>query len=145
MSEKNTFRLIGAIFTEKGLRGLQGILRVSHTVRNGHSFLNFDGFVLRVIGKVRSCPKPGSWSAMALSEFANSASGTARVGNGRLEQDEMVPGARPAQGLTETLTSALVQQHGNPPTPTADQLLATTRKTYSPGSLKVAVVAAMPV
>ena len=52
--------------------------------------------------------------------------------------------AVPAQGLTETLTSALVQQHGKPPTPTADQLLATTRKTYSPGSLKVAVVAATP-
>jgi len=52
--------------------------------------------------------------------------------------------AVPAQGLTETLTSALVQQHGNPPMPTADQLFATTRKTYSPGSLKVAVVAATP-
>ena len=29
---------------EKALLGLQGIVRVSHTVRNGHSFLNFDGF-----------------------------------------------------------------------------------------------------
>jgi hypothetical protein len=29
---------------EKALLGLQGILRVSHTVLNGHSFLNFDGF-----------------------------------------------------------------------------------------------------
>jgi len=29
---------------EKALLGLQGILRVSHTERNGHSFLNFDGF-----------------------------------------------------------------------------------------------------
>jgi hypothetical protein len=59
MSEKNTFRLIGAIFTEKGLRGLQGIVRVSHTVLNGHSFLNFDGFVLRVIGKRSLLPEAG--------------------------------------------------------------------------------------
>jgi len=29
---------------EKALLGLQGIVRVSHTVLNGHSFLNFDGF-----------------------------------------------------------------------------------------------------
>jgi hypothetical protein len=29
---------------EKALIGLQGIVRVSHTVLNGHSFLNFDGF-----------------------------------------------------------------------------------------------------
>jgi len=29
---------------EKALNGLQGIVRVSHTVLNGHSFLNFDGF-----------------------------------------------------------------------------------------------------
>jgi hypothetical protein len=29
---------------EKALLGLQGIVRVSHTVMNGHSFLNFDGF-----------------------------------------------------------------------------------------------------
>jgi hypothetical protein len=29
---------------EKALLSLQGIIRVSHTVLNGHSFLNFDGF-----------------------------------------------------------------------------------------------------
>jgi hypothetical protein len=29
---------------EKALLGLQGIVRVSHTVLNGHSFLNLDGF-----------------------------------------------------------------------------------------------------
>ena len=29
---------------EKALIGLQGIVRVSHTVLNGHSFLNFDVF-----------------------------------------------------------------------------------------------------
>jgi hypothetical protein len=29
---------------EKALLGLQGIVRVSHTVLNGHSLLNFDGF-----------------------------------------------------------------------------------------------------
>jgi hypothetical protein len=29
---------------EKALLGLQGIVRVSHTVLNGHSFMNFDGF-----------------------------------------------------------------------------------------------------
>jgi hypothetical protein len=29
---------------EKALLGLQGIVRVSHAVMNGHSFLNFDGF-----------------------------------------------------------------------------------------------------
>lgn len=29
---------------DKALLGLQGIVRVSHTVLNGHSFLNFDGF-----------------------------------------------------------------------------------------------------
>jgi hypothetical protein len=29
---------------EKALLGLQGIVRVSHTVLNGHSFLTFDGF-----------------------------------------------------------------------------------------------------
>ena len=29
---------------EKALLGLQGIVRVSHTVLNGHCFLNFDGF-----------------------------------------------------------------------------------------------------
>jgi hypothetical protein len=29
---------------EKALIGLHGIVRVSHTVLNGHSFLNFDGF-----------------------------------------------------------------------------------------------------
>jgi hypothetical protein len=29
---------------EKALLGLQGIVRVSHTVLNGHSFPNFDGF-----------------------------------------------------------------------------------------------------
>ena len=29
---------------EKALIGLKGIVRVSHTVLNGHSFLNFDGF-----------------------------------------------------------------------------------------------------
>ena len=29
---------------EKALLGLQGIVRVSHTVLNGHSFLNFEGF-----------------------------------------------------------------------------------------------------
>jgi hypothetical protein len=29
---------------EKALIGLQGIVRVSHTVLNGHCFLNFDGF-----------------------------------------------------------------------------------------------------
>ena len=29
---------------EKALLGLQGIVRISHTVLNGHSFLNFDGF-----------------------------------------------------------------------------------------------------
>ena len=29
---------------EKALIGLQGIVRVSHTLLNGHSFLNFDGF-----------------------------------------------------------------------------------------------------
>jgi hypothetical protein len=29
---------------EKALLGLQGIVRVSHTMLNGHSFLNFDGF-----------------------------------------------------------------------------------------------------
>jgi hypothetical protein len=29
---------------EKALLGLQGIVRVSNTVLNGHSFLNFDGF-----------------------------------------------------------------------------------------------------
>jgi hypothetical protein len=31
-------------FDEKALLGLQGIVRVSHTVLNGHSFLSFDGF-----------------------------------------------------------------------------------------------------
>jgi hypothetical protein len=29
---------------EKALLGLQGIVRVSHTLLNGHFFLNFDGF-----------------------------------------------------------------------------------------------------
>jgi hypothetical protein len=29
---------------EKALLGLQGFVRVSHTVLNGHSFVNFDGF-----------------------------------------------------------------------------------------------------
>jgi hypothetical protein len=29
---------------EKALLGLQGVVRVSHTVLNGHSFLNLDGF-----------------------------------------------------------------------------------------------------
>ena len=29
---------------EKALLGLQGIVRVSHTILNGHSFLNVDGF-----------------------------------------------------------------------------------------------------
>ena len=29
---------------EKALLGLQGIVRVSHTTLNGHSFLNLDGF-----------------------------------------------------------------------------------------------------
>ena len=33
---------------EKALLGLQGIVRVSHTVLNGHSFLNFDGFARAV-------------------------------------------------------------------------------------------------
>src|SRR5579863_10325119 len=47
--------------------------------------------------------------------------------------------------LTTTLTWALVQQHWNPPPPSPDQSLPATRRTYSPGSLKAAVVAILPV
>src|SRR5215471_15471845 len=47
--------------------------------------------------------------------------------------------------FTETLTMALVQQHWKPRPPSPDQSLATTRKMYSPGSLKVADVRAFPV
>src|SRR5580692_7001103 len=46
--------------------------------------------------------------------------------------------------LTETFTSPLVQQHWNPRPPSPDQSLATTCSTYSPGSLNVAVVVALP-
>src|SRR5580692_10998620 len=46
--------------------------------------------------------------------------------------------------LTETFTSPLVQQHWNPRPPSPDQSLATTWSTYSPGSLNVAVVVALP-
>src|SRR6185295_10593622 len=50
-----------------------------------------------------------------------------------------------APGLTETFTKALDQQHWNPRPPSPDASLATTRKTYSPGSLNVAAVVAFPV
>ena len=40
----NTDLLVRDELDEKALVGLQGIVRVSHTVLNGHSFLNFDGF-----------------------------------------------------------------------------------------------------
>src|SRR6266550_2662758 len=46
--------------------------------------------------------------------------------------------------LTDTFTIPFVQQHWNPPPPSPDQSLATTRNTYSPGSLNVAVVVALP-
>src|SRR6185369_18076744 len=49
-----------------------------------------------------------------------------------------------APGLTETFTKALDQQHWNPRPPSPDASLATTRNTYSPGSLNVAVVVALP-
>src|SRR5450432_552648 len=49
-----------------------------------------------------------------------------------------------ADYFTRTFTCALVQQHWNPWPPSPDQSLATTRSTYSPGSLKVDVVAALP-
>jgi hypothetical protein len=40
----NTDLLVRDELDEKALLGLQGVVRVSHTVLNGHSFLNFDGF-----------------------------------------------------------------------------------------------------
>src|ERR1017187_1332688 len=46
--------------------------------------------------------------------------------------------------FTETFTWAFDQQHWKPRPPSPDQSLATTRSTYSPGSLKVAVVDALP-
>ena len=46
--------------------------------------------------------------------------------------------------FTDTLTSALVQQHRKPPPPLPVQSFATRYRVYSPGSLKVAVVFALP-
>src|SRR6185369_4035071 len=48
-------------------------------------------------------------------------------------------------GFTETLTCAFDQQHSNPRPPSPDQSFATTRNTYSPGSLNLAEVCAFPV
>src|SRR5579863_1883739 len=49
-----------------------------------------------------------------------------------------------AADFTETFTSPLVQQHWNPRPPSPDQSLAVTWSTYSPGSLKVTLVEALP-
>src|SRR6266487_1387074 len=46
--------------------------------------------------------------------------------------------------LTLTATCALVQQHWNPPPPSPVESLPCTRRMYSPGALKVAVVLALP-
>src|SRR5215469_12923699 len=46
--------------------------------------------------------------------------------------------------FTDTFTCAFDQQHWKPRPPSPDQSLATTRNTYSPGSLKVAAVTALP-
>src|SRR6266542_2534807 len=46
--------------------------------------------------------------------------------------------------LTLTAMCALVQQHWNPPPPSPVESLPCTRRTYSPGALKVAAVVALP-
>src|SRR5205807_5044311 len=48
------------------------------------------------------------------------------------------------RGLTETATCTLVQQHWKPPPPSPDASFACRRSTYSPGALKVAVAAVLP-
>src|SRR5579872_4649324 len=50
----------------------------------------------------------------------------------------------PPYFLMETFTCAFDQQHWNPRPPSPDQSLASTFNTYSPGSLNVAVVDALP-
>src|SRR5437667_1301838 len=47
-------------------------------------------------------------------------------------------------GLTETATCTLVQQHWKPPPPSPDASFDCRRSTYSPGALKVAVAAVLP-
>src|SRR3989442_15579475 len=62
----------------------------------------------------------------------------------RYHSDRGPPRVSQRAGFTETSPCAFDQQHWNPRPPSPDQSLATTRSTYSPGSPKVAVVAALP-
>src|SRR6185503_8105736 len=76
--------------------------------------------------------------------FFFSASVAAHSPAGRNTTRPLASAAAPAvvagAALTVTFTRPLVQQHWNPPPPSPDESLATTRSQYSPGSENFAVV-----
>ena len=54
---------------ERALPGLVGIVKISHTVVNGISLVNFDGFSGQPVGRtVRQCPHPAGWQRQGLTE-----------------------------------------------------------------------------